>query len=137
MAMLKHHGESDVAFLARLKQCMQQLFADFADQKASVHYFSDQWTLDSKLCKLQTVRCIAWLHKQHQLFLVYVSACVAHQGGSSTVHRNSLIGWVYSNAFCAVYAACSMQKVKRCIWGAKGERLQNSSSLPARHHWGV
>ena len=85
MAMLKQHEESDVAFLVRVKQCTQQLYAD---QKAFVDYLNDQWTLDSKLCKLQTVRCISWLHKQYQLFLVSVSAFVAEcivKSGSSTV----------------------------------------------------
>ena len=51
MAMLKHHDESDAAFLDRVKQCMEQLYTDFAEQKAFVDYFRPYWGTDVKLSK--------------------------------------------------------------------------------------
>ena len=49
MAMLKHHDESDAAFLHRVKQCMEQLYTTFAEQEAFVQYFRSQWGTDVKL----------------------------------------------------------------------------------------
>ena len=51
MAMLKHHNETDAAFLDRVKQSMEQLYTDFAEQKAFVTYFRPQWGTDVKLSK--------------------------------------------------------------------------------------
>ncbi|KAL3146974.1 hypothetical protein ABBQ38_014942 [Trebouxia sp. C0009 RCD-2024] len=49
MAMVKHHDESDAAFLARVKQCMEQLYTEFAAQTSCVEYLQRQWASDIKL----------------------------------------------------------------------------------------
>ena len=51
MAMLKHHDESDAAFLTRVKQSMEALYKEFADQTSTVDYIKQYWGSDSKLSK--------------------------------------------------------------------------------------
>lgn len=58
MAMLKHHDESNEAFLACVQQCMEELYATFADEKSCMEYIQRQWGSDGKLSKL----CISHKH---------------------------------------------------------------------------
>ena len=73
MAKLKHHDESDVACLARVKQCTQKWYADFADHKTFVEYFNEI----GGHRRASFIQYIAWLHEQYQLFLMSVGAFVA------------------------------------------------------------
>lgn len=72
MAMLKHHDESDAAFLARVKQCMEQLYTEFAAQTSCIEYLQRQWASDVKLSK-------SYMHHKTQSGGRAVMCISAHQ----------------------------------------------------------
>ena len=72
MAMLKHHDESDAAFLARVKQCMEQLYTEFAAHTSCIEYLQRQWASDVKLSK-------SYMHHKTQSGGCAVMCISAHQ----------------------------------------------------------
>ena len=97
MAMLKHHEEADSAFLARVRQSMELLYQEFADQGSAVEYIQQYSGSDSKLSKYCR-RC----NNNNSILQVIALLLAAFNSMNSDVHSNSIINidLACSNTIC-------------------------------------